>query len=182
MQRSTSRSTGEAEFLALSSCSQEALYLQMFVASLDIPTSTFEIFGNDRSRYEEEGVAKGVPAERYATAVKIWSDSKVALAQAKKPEHWIVDKLRHVRTAYFFFKSYVRRGKLELHSIPGTENPSDVGTKGFGAPGKTAANQKAEYFEGHALTCLGRPRLARFREAAAAAAAFVVDKLGAKSR
>ena len=182
MQRSTSRSTGEAEFLALSSCSQEALYLQMFVASLDIPTSTFEIFGNDRSRYEEEGVAKGVPAERYATAVKIWSDSKVALAQAKKPEHWIVDKLRHVRTAYFFFKSYVRRGKLELHSVPGTENPSNVGTKGFGAPGKTAANQQAEYFEGHALTCLGRPRLARFREAAAAAAAFVVDKLGAKSR
>ena len=64
----------------------------------------------------------------------------------------------------------------------GTENPSDVGTKGFGAPGETATNQKAEYFEGHALTCLGRPRLARFREAAAAAAAFVVNKLGAKSR
>ena len=77
---------------------------------------------------------------------------KVALAQAAQPEHWIVDKLRHVKTAYFFFKSYVRHGNLDLHSIPGTENPSDIGTKGFGAPGKTSTDQKAEYFEGHALT------------------------------
>ena len=69
-----------------------------------------------------------------------------------------------------------------LHSVPGTENPSDVGTKGFGAPGKTAANQKAEYFEGHALTCLGRPRLARFREAAAAAAVYIGNKFSGKPR
>ena len=98
MQCATARSSGEAEFMSLSSCSQECLYLQMFVASLNIPTSTLEIYANNISHHADSGNA---PEEKYDSAVKIWSDSQVALAQAKKPEHWIVDKLRHICTAYF---------------------------------------------------------------------------------
>ena len=57
--------------------------------------------------------------------------------------------------AYFFFKSYVREAKLEMLSCSGLDNPADIFTKGFGAPGKTAANQKSELFQRHALFCSG---------------------------
>jgi hypothetical protein len=128
----------------------------MLVISLHIPQSIFEIFGNDKSRYETSGKA---PRESYRTAVQIWSDSKVALAQAHKPEHWIVDKLRHIKTAYFFFKSYVRDASLRLFSVSGNDNCSDIFTKGFGAPGNTANNQKADVFQRHATFCMGRRHL-----------------------
>jgi hypothetical protein len=152
LQRVTARSTGESEFIALSSVAQECIYLRMLVSSLKFPVSVLEIFCNDKSRYETNGADK----TKFQTAVQIWSDSAVAIAQAKKPEHWIVDKLRHVKTAYFFFKSYCRRGELQLLKVSGLDNCSDIMTKGFGAPGKTSANQKAEVFQRHAMFCAGR--------------------------
>ena len=81
-QRVTARSTGEAEFIALSSISQEAVYLQMFAKSLKIPTSIFELFSNDKSRYDVDDTG----ASKFDTAFKIWTDSQVAIAQAKKPD------------------------------------------------------------------------------------------------
>jgi hypothetical protein len=153
LQRCTARSTGEAEFIALSAVSQEAVYLRMLLISLRIPVTVFEIYSNDVSRYAAEGRAE---RNKYETAVKIWSDSQVAIAQAKKPDSWIVDKLRHVKTAYFFFKSYVRDAALLLLPCSGTDNPSDIMTKGWGAPGNTAVNQKADVFHRHALFCCGR--------------------------
>jgi hypothetical protein len=152
LQRVTARSTGESEFIALSAVAQECVYLKMLVASLQLPVSVLEVYCNDKSRYADEKGSDG----RFQTAVQIWSDSAVALAQAKKPEHWIVDKLRHIKTAYFFFKSYVREAALQLCKVSGTDNPSDIFTKGFGAPGKTSQNQKADMFERHALFCAGR--------------------------
>jgi hypothetical protein len=149
LQRVTARSTGESEFIALSSVAQECVYLRMLVASLNIPVSIMEVYCNDKSRHDN-----GNP--EFMTAVQIWSDSSVALAQASKPENWIVDKLRHIKTAYFFFKSYVREGALRLLKVSGHDNASDIFTKGFGAPGKTASNQKAEVFQRHALFCSGR--------------------------
>ena len=125
----------------------------MFARSLRVPKSSVQIFGNDKSRYMADSSR---PASLFDTAVKIWSDSKVALAQAAKPDCWVVDKLRHIRTAFFFFKSYVRSADLQLCSVSGNDNCSDIFTKGFGAPGKTAANQKAELFQRHALFCAGR--------------------------
>jgi hypothetical protein len=129
------------------------VYLRMLVLSLRIPQSVLEIYCNDKSRYASTGKAS---PHLYRTAVDIWTDSRVALAQAHKPEHWIVDKLRHIKTAYFFFKSYVRESKLRLFSVSGNDNCSDIFTKGFGAPGSTAANQKADVLQRHALFCMGR--------------------------
>ena len=106
-----------------------------------IPAQAGNLFSNDKSRYKS---LSDKPAHLFDTAVKIWSDSKLALAQAAKPDHWVVDKLRHIRTAFFFFKSYVRSAQLQLCSVSGNDNPADIFTKGFGAPGKTAANQKSE--------------------------------------
>ena len=163
MQRVTARSTGEAEFIALSSLAQECVYLQMFVQSLNIPCAPVTIQCNDRSRYEDDGVANGLPRNVFRTAVDIWSDSQVALAQAAKPDNWVIDKLRHIKKDYFFFKSYVRQGKLKLHPCSGVDNPADIYTKGFGAPGKTAANQKAELFQRHAEFVAGRRQISSSR-------------------
>lgn len=171
MQRCTARSTGESEFIALSSVSQECVYIQMFLTSLAVPKVPLPIYCNDKSRYEEDSVQSGLASRSsFKTAVKIWCDSQVAITQAKKPENWIVDKLRHVKAAYFFFKSYVRTGNLEIHPCSGVDNPSDIYTKGFGAPGKTASNQRAEIFQRHATFCAGRRMMSSsqpLREAAA---------------
>ena len=152
LQRAVARSTAESEFLAMSSCAHEVVYLKMLVASLRIPESIAEVYCNDKSRYENPAD----PRTDFTTAVKIFSDSTAAVAQAKKPEHWILDKMRHVRTAFFWFKQYVRDAVLRLMPVSGHDNPSDLYTKGFGAPGSTAANQRAEVFQRHADFCAGR--------------------------
>ena len=152
LQRATSRSTAEAEYLALSSLSQEAVYLAMFAQSLRVPKSVVEIYCNDRSRHAPD---THHDSDVWKTAVQVWSDSEAALAQAKKPENWVVDKLRHIRTAYHFFKQYVRSGVLRFSSVSGKDNPSDIYTKGWGSPGNTAANQKADTFSRHAFFNLG---------------------------
>ena len=126
--------------------------MQMFAESLHVPKSAFELFSNNRSPLAEDG---SLHPDKVRTAVQIWTDSQVALAQAKKPDCWVIDKLRHIRKDYFFFKSYVREAKLELLSCSGVDNPADIFTKGFGAPGKTAANQKSDLFQRHALFCSG---------------------------
>ena len=139
--------------MALSSISQEAVYLCMLAESLQVPRAVFEVFCNDRSSLAPPG-SEDSPIWR--TAIQIWSDSEAALAQAKKPDNWVVDKLRHIRTAYHFFKQYVRKGLLRFSSVSGKDNCADVYTKGFGAPGTTAANSKAELFQRHALFNMGR--------------------------
>ena len=52
LQRAVARSTAESEFLAMSSCAHEVVYLKMLVASLWIPESIAEVYCNDKSRYE----------------------------------------------------------------------------------------------------------------------------------
>ena len=65
----------------------------MFIKSLHIPEEVFQIFSNETSRY----LSADTPDSKFDTAVKIWSDSQVAIAQANKPDNWVVDKLRHTR-------------------------------------------------------------------------------------
>jgi hypothetical protein len=86
-------------------------------------------------------------------AVDIWCDSQNAIAQAKRP--WVADKLRHIKTAWFFFKDYVKRGELNLQYILGKDNCADILTKGFGEGKPGTSNQMWEYFTRHAKTLLG---------------------------
>ena len=137
--------------MALSSISQEAVYLSMLAESLRVPSSVVELHCNDRSPHATDDTR-----DIWKTAVQVWSDSEAALGQAKKPDNWVIDKLRHIRTAYHFFKQYVRWGVLRFVSVSGKDNPSDIYTKGWGAPGKTATNQKADEFQRHAAFNLGR--------------------------
>jgi hypothetical protein len=77
LQRCTARSTGEAEFIALSAISQECVYLKMLLASLRYPQSTLEIYCNDSSRFLAE--AKVDRKHLYRTAYEIWNESSTRL-------------------------------------------------------------------------------------------------------
>ena len=153
LQRSTSRSTAEAEYIALSAAAQESVYIAMLAESLRVPRAVVEMYCNDRSRMIEDSDDTSNPTWR--TAFQVWTDSEAALAQANKPENWVIDKLRHIRTAYHFFKQYVKRGVIRFASVSGKDNPADCYTKGFGAPGRTATNNRADVFQRHAMFCLG---------------------------
>ena len=85
--------------------------------------------------------------------VSIWSDSMNALQNSKK--EWVSDKLRHIKTAYHFFKQYVKWGDLRLGHVAGPENCADIFTKGYGEGNSGQSNQKAGEYLKHALTCLG---------------------------
>ena len=139
-QKCTARSTGEAEYIALSSLSQEALYLKMLLESLEGKPGHVQILSNTGTR-ENPG------------CVSIWSDSMNALQNSKK--EWVSDKLRHIKTAYHFFKQYVKSGDIDLQHISGPENCADIFTKGYGECAYGAANQMAAAYQKHALKCLG---------------------------
>ena len=85
--------------------------------------------------------------------VSIWSDSMNALQNSKK--EWVSDKLRHIKTAYHFFKQYVKWGDLRLGHVAGPENCADIFTKGYGEGNSGQSNQIAGEYLKHALTCLG---------------------------
>ena len=86
-------------------------------------------------------------------AVDIWCDSQNAIAQARRP--WVADKLRHIKTSWFFFKDYVKRGELRLQYVSGKHNCADILTKGFGEGKRGSANQQHEYFAKNAMKLLG---------------------------
>lgn len=85
--------------------------------------------------------------------MKVWSDSLNAVQNSRK--EWVSDKLRHIKTAYHFFKQYVKSGDIDLQHISGLANCADIFTKGYGEGGPNSPNQMAEAFRQHALRCLG---------------------------
>ena len=48
---------------------------------------------------------------------KLFSDSSSALAVAAKPPGFIDERMRHVRTSYFFFRQQVNAGTLKLLKV-----------------------------------------------------------------
>jgi hypothetical protein len=149
-QTSTARSTAESEFISLSSLSQECIYLRMLLQSITgagVPPVYTNASTDDKKKCDHS------TSDCQCHAVDIWCDSQNAIAQAKRP--WVADKLRHIKTAWFFFKDYVKRGELNLQYILGKDNCADILTKGFGEGKPGTSNQMWEYFTRHAKTLLG---------------------------
>ena len=95
----------ESELIAMSSAAQETVYLANLVRAMHMKHGDqTEITINS----EKESSNPNEPnAATYAG--QIWSDSQNALACAREPEGWVRNKVRHVRTAWFWFKQYVQR-------------------------------------------------------------------------
>ena len=98
----------------------------------------------------------------------VWSDSQNAISNVSQPFGWLMNKLRHIKTAFHFVKQYVIpndsgvRLSLEpagcdsfnLKHVRGEDNCADILTKGFG-DAKVKKVQKADTFQRHAHFCLG---------------------------
>ena len=66
---------------------------------------------------------------KFSSPLQVWSDSLNAVQNSKK--EWVSDKLRHIKTAYHFFKQYVKSGDIDLQHISGPSNCADIFTKGM---------------------------------------------------
>ena len=122
MQGSTARSVCESEYIALSHCAQELVYLQMFAKSLKLPDNDRVDMRVNRGTddtdappggkgsalrvWEEFKRAHDIPADETAMC---WTDSQNAIANARTPFGWLSNKLRHLHTAFHFVKQYVLR-------------------------------------------------------------------------
>ena len=155
-QRCTARSTAESEYVAASSLSQEIIYLQMLVASLDNPTPTVTIFGNNGTK-DDPGIIRRFRqyfAENPVQQAFVYTDSANAISNARSPPGWLDESLRHIKTAFHFIKQFVQSGQIKLDHCRGEDNCSDLLSKGFGK-GSVKANQCSDIFLHHAKFVLG---------------------------
>jgi hypothetical protein len=155
LQKATSLSTAQAEYISLSSAAQECAYLQMLMQSLRSPSPVVRIVGKYRNG--DPNCTHEDPAKCKCGAVKIWCDSKNAVQEANKPSNWISNQLRHIKTGYHFLRGYIQDGLFELSHVPGDSNCSDICTKGWGKGQPGTNNQRAQVWRKHADFALGKP-------------------------
>jgi len=128
-QKCCARSVAEAEFVSLSTCTAEVLYLRQFLCELGLngnTASTVPIRGASHAHSVLTDVGRSAAVQGI-----IHSDSTAAIANAKLPVGWLNDKLKHIQNSYFFFRQYYQAGWVNFHHIPGLRNPADALTKGF---------------------------------------------------
>jgi hypothetical protein len=125
-QKCCARSVAEAEFVALSTCTAEVLYLRQFLCELGLNGSAVPIRGAAHAHRILADVGRSAAVQGI-----IRTDSTAALANAKLPVGWLNDKLKHIQNAFFFFRQYYHAGWVDFHHIPGPHNPADGLTKGF---------------------------------------------------
>ena len=100
-QTTVALSSCEAEYMALSACSQEALFLEMLVRDL-IPTGKFK-------------------------PVVIYGDNQGALALVKN--NIVHNRSKHIDIRYHFIRSNYVNGLIDVRYIPTNKNVADVMTK-----------------------------------------------------
>lgn len=148
-QKCTSRSTAESEYIALSSVAQEIIYIRSIWASMhNVPLGVTNVYLS-RQRPGCES-----PVEILEKS-KLFSDSAAALAQAQVP--WTANKLRHIKTAFHFFKSYVEDQQLDLHHKSGKTLVADILTKGFGPVGERGHKQQSDLIHAFTKQLVGYP-------------------------
>ena len=128
-QKCVSRSVAEAEFVSLSTCTAEVLYLRQFLAELSINGSTSSSI-SIRGANHAHGILSDVGRSAAVQGI-IRSDSTAAIANAKLPVGWLNDKLKHIQNSFFFFRQYYQAGWIDFSHIPGLTNPADLLTKGI---------------------------------------------------
>jgi len=154
LQKSTSLSTAQAEYISLSSAAQECAYLQMLMETLKTPTPVVRIVGKYGSGEQCDHLDD---SKCKCGAVRIWCDSKNAVAEANKPANWVSNKLRHIKTGYHFLRDYIQDKLFSLEHVPGDFNCADIATKGWGRGKPGTENQRAALWRTHADFCLGNP-------------------------
>jgi hypothetical protein len=147
-QRNTTRSVGESEFMALSSCAQEVQFLRHLQASiLSVPTLPRTIV---RAVGDTNHAVFIFNHELELTAASICTDSASTRQALNRKQSWSEDKQRHVGTAFHYVRSLVRQGAIEVLAVNGKDNVSDTLTKGY-----ESTQQRINEFNRLARICHG---------------------------
>ena len=153
----------------------EVVYLTRLCKSMHLCDTTVPIVVNQGPENEESAYKVWRDYMKHAkmsdyehVPAMVWSDSQNAISNVSQPFGWLMNKLRHIKTAFHFVKQYVIpndtgvRLSLEpagsdsfnLKHVRGEDNCADILTKGFG-DAKVKKVQKADTFQRHAHFCLG---------------------------
>ena len=147
-QRNTTRSVGESEFMALSSCAQEVQFLRHLQASiLSVPILPRTIV---RAVGDTNHAVFIFNHELELTAASICTDSASTRQALNRKQSWSEDKQRHVGTAFHYVRSLVRQGAIEVLAVNGKDNVSDTLTKGY-----ESTQQRINEFNRLARICHG---------------------------
>ena len=95
-------STAEAEYMALSSAAQEAVWLRQLTAELRSPPET---------------------------ATTIFEDNQSAIAMTKNPQFH--GRAKHIAIKYHFIREQVQNGTIKLKYCPTSQMLADIFTKGL---------------------------------------------------
>ena len=95
-------STAEAEYIALSSAAQEAVWLRQLTAELESPPEM---------------------------ATTIFEDNQSAIAMTKNPQFH--GRAKHIAIKYHFIREQVSNGMIKLEYCPTNEMLADMFTKGL---------------------------------------------------
>ena len=94
-------STVEAEYVAMSRCAQQVVWMQSWLDEVGIPHTTPGIIGGDLNR------------------------GAIALTKHTK-DH---GKIKHIDIRHHYIRELVAAGSIALTQIPSTANPADLFTK-----------------------------------------------------
>ena len=101
-QSCVARSTAEAEYVALASAAQEAVWIRELLSQLD---GTFE------------------------GATTIFDDSQSAIAMANNPQ--VHGRAKHSEIKYHYIRGEIVKGTVELNYVPSADMLADILTKGL---------------------------------------------------
>jgi hypothetical protein len=101
-QKCVSLSTQEAEFIALTECAKEVLWVSHLLAEIGLENC-------------------------YQFPIKVFCDNQAAMVLASRPT--LTNRSKHVDLKYHFVQDLVIGGKVTLEYIPTEENTADIFTK-----------------------------------------------------
>ena len=96
------------------------------MATLALSSGESELAACSRAAAEGLGMQSILADFRVSVKVRIKSDATAAIGMVKREG---LGRVRHLATADLWLQQQVRRGKLAVEKVDGTENPSDLLTK-----------------------------------------------------
>ena len=109
----TALSTAEAEYMALASATQEALWLRSLITELGLP----------------------VP-----TPLKLKEDNQACIHLAHDPVH--PKRTKHIDIRYHFIRDHVHKGHVSIEYVPTKDNLADLLTKALPKHSFTSLNDR----------------------------------------
>ena len=101
-QKSTATSSTQAEYMAMSDCAQQAIWIKSLLSEIEMLVS----------------------------AVPICGDNQGSIFNASNPAQ--ESHMKHIDIHYHFVCKAIENGQIELFFVPGNENPADMFTKNLG--------------------------------------------------